>query len=122
MPWRLLALIIVLAVFLAFITFNMENRCDISFGIKVYKDIPVFLTIFTSFILGMLCAMPFRLRAGKKRNETVNDKKQETKQAKNDFSGSDDSHYSIGSETNEKIKQDAASARERFFAKRRGNK
>jgi len=117
MPWRLISLIIVLAVFLAFITFNMDNRCDISFGIKVYKDIPVFLTIFTSFILGMLCALPIKLRAGKKRDETSKDKKP----PKDNFSGSDDVPY-INPEPDEKIKQDAASARERFFAKRFGKK
>jgi uncharacterized integral membrane protein len=117
MPWRLISLIIVLAVFLAFITFNMDNRCDISFGIKVYKDIPVFLTIFTSFILGMLCALPIKLRAGKKREETTKDKKP----VKDNFSGSDSVPYG-DSGTDEKIKQDAASARERFFAKRFGKK
>ena len=118
MPWRLIALIIILAVFLAFITFNMENRCDISFGIKVYKDIPVFLTIFTSFILGMLCALPIKLRSGKKRDETTKDKKP----AKDDFHGSDDVPYINSIEPDEKIKQDAMSARERFFAKRFGKK
>jgi uncharacterized integral membrane protein len=118
MPWRLILLIIILAVFLAFITFNMDNRCDVSFGIKVYKDIPVFLTIFTSFILGMLCALPIKLRSGKKRDETTKDKKP----AKDDFSGSGGVSYNTNTGTDEKIKQDAASAKERFFAKRFGKK
>jgi len=116
MPWRLFSLIIILAVLLAFITFNLENRCDISFGIKVYKDIPVFLTIFTSFILGMLCALPLKLSAEKKRKEKGK------KPAKDDFSGSEDGRYNIDVEADEKIKQDAAEAKERFFAKRRGGK
>jgi uncharacterized integral membrane protein len=118
MPWRLIALIIILAVLLAFITFNLSNRCDISFGIKVYKDIPVFLTIFTSFILGMLCALPIKISADKKHKETLKDKKQ----AKDDISDYNDVPYNINPGTDEKIKQDAASARERFFAGRRGGK
>ena len=120
MPWRLIMMIIILAVLLAFITFNMDNRCDISFGknIKVIKDVPVFLTIFTSFILGMLCALPLKFSAGKKRDETTKDKKP----AKDDFSGSDGASYNINTGTDEKIKQDAAAAKERFFAKRFGKK
>jgi len=107
---------------LAFITFNLENKCDVSFGIKVFHDIPVFLTIFASFVFGLLCALPFKLRAGKKRNETAKEKNMDKKQVKDDFSGSDSVPYSINSGTDEKIKQDAAAARERFFAKRRGGK
>jgi uncharacterized integral membrane protein len=108
MPWRLLVFIIICAVFLAFITFNLENKCDISFGIKVFKDIPVFLTIFVSFMIGLLCALPFALKLKKKNKETPQKDRIEM----------NDSY----SETNEKIKQDAAAARERFFAKRRGGK
>jgi uncharacterized integral membrane protein len=95
MPWRLIAFIIIFAVFLAFISFNLENRCDISFGIKVFKDVPVFLTIFVSFFLGLLCALPFKLRGGKKRGETLKDKERETKPAKDNFSGSDGGDYGI---------------------------
>jgi uncharacterized integral membrane protein len=68
MPWRLIEFIIVFAVFLVFIAFNLGNKCDINFGFRVIKDAPVFLTAFSSFILGMLCAFPFvfSLRAKKK--------------------------------------------------------
>jgi len=118
MPWRLLVLIIILAVLLAFITFNLENRCDVSFGVKVYKDIPIFLTIFTSFILGMLCALPIKINAGKKRGGAAKDKKPPI----DNFSDSDDVPYINNIEPDEKIKQDAMSARERFFAKRRDGK
>ncbi|MDR1319291.1 MAG: hypothetical protein LBJ90_06670 [Treponema sp.] len=71
MPLRLIEFIIVFAVFLVFIAFNLENKCDISFGFRTMKDVPVFLTAFSSFIFGMLCAVPFivgaraRKKAGK---------------------------------------------------------
>jgi len=118
MPWRLLVLIIILAVLLAFITFNLENRCDISFGVKVYKDIPIFLTIFTSFILGMLCALPIKISAGRKRGGAAKDKKP----AKDNFSDSDDVPYINEYDADEKIKQDAAAAKEKFWARKRGGK
>ena len=65
MPWRLLVFIAVFGLFLAFIAFNLDNRCDISFGFTVISDIPVFLTIFSSFVLGLVCTLPFVIRARK---------------------------------------------------------
>ena len=67
--WRLVAFILICAFFLVFIVFNLENKSDISFGFKVYEDIPVFLTAFSSFVLGMLFAAPFALSLGKKRGK-----------------------------------------------------
>ncbi|MCL2412097.1 MAG: hypothetical protein FWC97_10700 [Treponema sp.] len=51
--------VLVFALFLAFITLNLDNRCDISFGFVTLPAVPVFITIFTSFVLGFLCAIPF---------------------------------------------------------------
>jgi uncharacterized integral membrane protein len=67
MPWRLIEFIVVFAVFLVFIGFNLGNRCDINFGFRVFNDVPVFLTAFSSFIFGMLCAVPFIIAARAKR-------------------------------------------------------
>ena len=67
--WRLIAFIIIFAVFLAFIVFNLENKCDVSFGLVSFEGIPVFLTAFFSFVLGMCFAVPFVLSFGKKRKK-----------------------------------------------------
>jgi hypothetical protein len=45
-------------VFLGFIGFNLENRCDISFGFYTFSQVPVFLTTFSAFVLGMFLALP----------------------------------------------------------------
>jgi len=76
MPWRFLVFLVVFGVFLAFITFNLDNKCDISFGFTVIPNVPVFLTVFISYVLGLLCSMPFIFRAGLKRAKIpVKDKK-----------------------------------------------
>jgi uncharacterized integral membrane protein len=67
MPLRLIEFILVFAVFLVFIAFNLENKCDINFGFRLMKDVPVFLTAFSSFIFGMLCAVPFIIGARAKK-------------------------------------------------------
>ena len=59
MPWRLIGIIVILAVLLGFIGFNLQNTCDLSLGFKVFRGVPVYLTVFVSFMLGMLCTLPF---------------------------------------------------------------
>lgn len=59
--WRLLAFIVVCVLSLVFMVFNLENKSDISFGFLKLNDIPVFLTAFSAFVLGMLFAAPFAL-------------------------------------------------------------
>ncbi|MDR0457331.1 MAG: hypothetical protein LBH20_11700 [Treponema sp.] len=110
MPWRLIEFFIIFAIFFLFIVFNLGNKCDISFGITVMKDVPVFLTAFSSFFIGMICVLPlifaFRVR---KKAKTVRGKgllvKASKKQGKNssenpdensaDSSLSDKIHYGI---------------------------
>jgi uncharacterized integral membrane protein len=58
MPWRLIGFILLLAVFLVFIVFNLDNTCDVSFGFKVIPQVPVYLTSLFSFVLGLLWAIP----------------------------------------------------------------
>jgi uncharacterized integral membrane protein len=67
MPWRLIVFILIFIVLLAFITLNLENKCDISFGFAKIAQAPVFLTVFMSFILGFLSTLPFIITAGRKR-------------------------------------------------------
>ena len=59
MSWRLIQFILFFAIIFLFIVFNLGNKCDISFGFTVIKDVPVFLTAFSSFFIGMLCILPF---------------------------------------------------------------
>ena len=66
---RLLAFILVFAVFLAFIVLNLDNKCDVSFGFRTFKDIPVFLTAFSSFVVGMLFTGPFVLSLGRRQKK-----------------------------------------------------
>jgi len=59
MPLRLIGTLAVLVVLLFFIGFNVENTCDLSLGFHTFKNVPVFLTVFASFILGTFFSLPF---------------------------------------------------------------
>ncbi|QQO07544.1 hypothetical protein [Breznakiella homolactica] len=67
MPWRLIGIILLCGIFLVFIGFNLENSCNISFGFTVVQNVPVYLTAFTAFVLGMLCAIPFAVAQRRKK-------------------------------------------------------
>ena len=68
---RLIIFIVILAIFLAFIVLNMDNRCNISFGFLVLSDIPIFLSLLCSFALGMLITIPFVFRPKKKEKKPI---------------------------------------------------
>lgn len=58
MPGRLIGIVIGIGVLVAFISLNLRNVCDISFGFFTLTGIPVFLTILASFALGLIAALP----------------------------------------------------------------
>jgi uncharacterized integral membrane protein len=73
MPWRLIGFILFFGIFVIFIGLNLDNRCDINFGFgAVIPGVPVFLTAFASFVLGLLCAIPFIVSLRHKRREKGN--------------------------------------------------
>jgi len=111
MPWRLILFIVVFAVFLGFVTLNLDNRCNINFGFAKFEGVPIFLTVFITFSLGLLCATPLVLHLRKKRREKL----------QRDINQLDD-YPPDNFEDDEKINTDAESARERFFLKKRSGK
>ena len=67
MPWRLTGFIVLFGIFLVFTAFNLDNRCDINFGFRVFQGVPVFFTVFASFVAGLLCALPFAFAVRRKK-------------------------------------------------------
>jgi uncharacterized integral membrane protein len=78
--WRLLGTVILFAILLLFIGLNLNNRCDVSFWFTqnaVIKEVPVYLTAFSSFMLGLLCSVPLAFSIGRKRKAKSNAKASE---------------------------------------------
>jgi hypothetical protein len=67
MPWRLIGFIVLFGIFLVFITLNLHNGCDISFGFTTVESVPVYLTAFCAFALGLLGAIPLSLSFRRKK-------------------------------------------------------
>jgi uncharacterized membrane protein YciS (DUF1049 family) len=71
MPWRLIGFVIIFAIFLVFITLNLDNRCNISFHFVVFQNVPIYLTAFFAFALGLVSSVPYiisiKLKKGKQK-------------------------------------------------------
>jgi len=59
MPGKLLYFIIIMLMLALFMGFNLSNRCDISVVFHVFKDVPIFLSMLFSFLLGNIAVLPF---------------------------------------------------------------
>jgi len=68
---RIIVFILVFVFFLAFIVLNLENKCDVSFGFTTIKDFPIFLSVLSSFVLGMFVTVPMILFGRKKPKPSI---------------------------------------------------
>jgi len=93
---RVIVFILVFVFFLAFIVLNLENKCDVSFGFTTIKDFPIFLSVLSSFVLGMLVTVPMILLRKKKPKSLLPgpSKKAELKSVPDDIK-KEDSPYGI---------------------------
>ena len=65
--------IILFVVFVVFIAFNLgdEYKCKINFGFTQTEEVPVYVTVFFSLIIGMFCILPFVFIKPYKKQNTV---------------------------------------------------
>ena len=68
---RLIIVIAIFAIFLAFFMLNLGNNCDISLGFRTFSGIPVFLCSLFSFVLGMIFTLPLVFTIGKNRKNAA---------------------------------------------------
>jgi uncharacterized integral membrane protein len=71
MPWRLIGFILALALITVFIGFNLDNACDLSFGFLRIAKVPVYLTVFASFVAGMIAVLPFTFAHAARRRKAA---------------------------------------------------
>ncbi len=57
MSWKLLAFIVIMALVLIFIGFNLDNRCDISIVFVTFHAVPVVITILGAYLVGLVSAL-----------------------------------------------------------------
>jgi uncharacterized integral membrane protein len=70
MPWKLLFFIVVLALVVTFVGLNVGNTSDISFGFHSFSEVPIFISLFAAFLLGVLVTLPATLWSSKRGRKT----------------------------------------------------
>ncbi len=66
MPWKLIVFLLTLTLIVCFIGFNLDHQSDISFGFYSFEEVPIFVSLFSAFLLGCLIMLPFTFRRGKR--------------------------------------------------------
>ena len=61
MPWRLIKLVLILLFAIVFAAVNIDNRCGVSLVFVTFQNVPVFVTMFVSFCVGILFVLPFTI-------------------------------------------------------------
>lgn len=74
MPLKPIGTIILLVLVTIFCGFNLEdaNKCDINLIFHTFKSVPVFLTVLSSFLIGIILMLPFAIfkNGGKKNSKS----------------------------------------------------
>ncbi len=101
---RLLGTILSLVVLAFFVGFNLDNKCNVNMLVHTFQNVPVFITIIISFVVGVLFTMPFAFsyKSQKKKEAKNNQVQVVDKKTKKLFSKKDSKASEKKSETETK--------------------
>lgn len=101
---RLLGTILSLVVLAFFVGFNLDNKCNVNVLVHTFQNVPVFITIIISFVVGVLFTMPFAFsyKSQKKKEAKNNQVQVVDKKTKKLFSKKDSKTSEKKSETETK--------------------
>lgn len=104
---RLITTIVCLVLLSFFAGFNLDNKCNVNLLFHTFQNVPVFFTIITSFVVGIVFTIPFafirRGKPGKKdRLEKIKDKNRKSAAENSAKPSSKTSESYSGTESNGK--------------------
>ena len=108
---RLLGTILSLVVLAFFVGFNLDNKCNVNVLVHTFQNVPVFITIIISFVVGVLFTMPFAFsyKSQKKKESKNNQVQVVDKKTKKLFSKKDSKASEKKSETETKNEESVQS-------------
>lgn len=108
---RLLGTILSLVVLAFFVGFNLDNKCNVNMLVYTFQNVPVFITIIISFVVGVLFTMPFAFsyKSQKKKEAKNNQVQVVDKKTKKLFSKKDSKASEKKSETETKNEESVQS-------------
>jgi uncharacterized integral membrane protein len=79
MPWKFIVGLIILILFVVFIGLNLDYRTNVSLGFYTFENVPAFLIVIVSFLVGALVTLPISVFS-KLRKSAKKDKKQKLRE------------------------------------------
>jgi uncharacterized integral membrane protein len=79
MPWKFIVGLIILILFVVFIGLNLDYRTNVSLGFYTFENVPAFLIVIVSFLVGALVTLPVSVFS-KLRKNAKKDKKQKLRE------------------------------------------
>lgn len=76
MPWKMIGFLVVLVLVAIFASLNMNHRADISLGLYIFKDVPIFLSLLIAFLAGAVLIIPFTIGASLRKKNKLKEKAQ----------------------------------------------
>ena len=71
-PWRLVVFIVLLGAVVIFAGLNINNTSDVSFGFWKIEGVPIFISLFFAFVVGVITMAPFVIgKGGKNKKKAV---------------------------------------------------
>lgn len=77
MPWKTLIIIILAVLFTLFITLNVNNHTELSLVFFTLHEVPVYITVFVSMLIGALFMLPVLFNGRKSRKGSAKEKEKE---------------------------------------------
>ena len=79
---KLILFIIAIVIFIFYMGFNLDNKCDIWLFVKTFDNVPVFMNSLISFAFGVLCTLPLAFARRIKKNRQIQKKQEQKNQVK----------------------------------------
>jgi uncharacterized integral membrane protein len=76
MPWKLFFYLVLLGLILTFVGLNLGNTTDISFGFVSFEEVPVFMSLFIAFFIGVVFTLPVAIRSSSRKTQARSDRRQ----------------------------------------------
>jgi uncharacterized integral membrane protein len=76
MPWKLFFYLVLLGLILTFVGLNLGNTTDISFGFVSFEDVPVFMSLFIAFFIGVVFTLPVAIRSSSRKTQARSERRQ----------------------------------------------
>ena len=83
MPVKLILFLIIIVIVTIFAGFNISNVCNVSLVFHEFQNVPVFVTVLFSFVIGIRVMLPFSFRKKQpKQNNIIGEKSQQNVEQK----------------------------------------